>query len=171
MRLTLALLALQSVALTWTPSPTPNATTSVVRDGVTIASGLTVAGFTDAAVAAGTHAYWVTATAPGLATSAPSNTFTAVIPALIPTMIGYGTSVLNGNLTRVTINVTAVSGKDIPQGTVTWAINGKPIYVDTLLKNGKDGKDVWTILLTSSIPVTITYSGNANFGVSSTTLP
>jgi hypothetical protein len=168
MRAFLALL--QAVALTWTPSPTPNATTNVVRDGTVIASGLTTASYTDSSVPVGNHTYYVTATAGG-AVSGPSNTITIQIGPLTATMIGYGTSTISPTITRVTVNVSAVSGSAIPQGTLVWAIDGQPIYTDTLLPNGRDGRDIWSILLSSKVPVTITYSGSSTFAPSTTTLP
>lgn len=181
--LTLALL--QSVTVTWTPSPTTGATASIYRipagcpstvgGGVQLVSGLTTTSFTDATTVPGTtYGYYGIASVNGL-NSAPSSCFTAIIPqpptTLTPTLIGYGTATINSSLTRVTVNVSAVSGKVVPQGTIIWSINGKPIYTDTLLKNGRDGQNVWTLLLNSSIPITITYSGNANFAASSVTLP
>lgn len=76
-----AILAQAAVALTWTPSTTPNATTNVIRNGAVIASGLTTAGYTDSKVSPGSfYSYYVTATANGV-TSQRSNVITVTIPA------------------------------------------------------------------------------------------
>lgn len=177
MNLRVSILLLQTVALTWTPSTTPNATTNVFRNNTQIASGLTIASYTDASVAAGsTYTYYVLATAGG-AISSPSNSVTLAIPnpvgTLTPTAVSVGTFASNANMTKITVTVTASSGKKVPAGTVTFTAAGSAgtlTLTGTLNAKGQVSQSIATELL-QVVPVTITYSGNTNFSASSATIP
>ena len=160
----------QSVALTWVPSTTPNATTTIYRDGVPIASTLTMASYTDPGVPAGEHTYYAVA-ALGGTVSAPSNTFTVTVspPTQIPTVIGTSTSNAGSGYTRITVHVQNLTSAAIPQGTVTWTSGGAVFFTNTLDKQGKAVQNWWTIGL-SNLPVTVLYSGSSIFSASSVTL-
>lgn len=169
MRALLAYALQVAVSLTWTPSTTPNATTTVYRDNTAIAQALSTASYTDLTAAPGLHAYYLTATAPA-GTSGQSNTIQVTVPASpTATLIGTSTRVVNGNLTSVAITVMDSAGKPVTEGTVTWTVAGKVFFQDTLNKKGQDVQNVWTVML-NNLPVTITYSGSANFAASSATV-
>lgn len=156
-----------AVSLTWVPSTTPNATTTVTRNGQAIVSGLTVASYIDSTVAAGkTYTYNVTGVLGG-ATSAPSNPFIATIPpALAPTTVTITTSPANAYLDRISVAVTANSGSGIPQGVVSFSIQGTIILNTTLDKKGQTSTQLCMMLL-KFLPVTVTYTGSSTFASSS----
>jgi hypothetical protein len=168
---TFLILAQTAVALTWTPSTTPNATTTVYRDGQSIVSGLTAASYSDSTVTVGQHTYYVTADAPGRTTSPPSDPFQITIPPAtqIPTVIGTSTSNAGSGYTRITVHVQNLTSAAIPQGTVTWTSGGAVFFTNTLDKQGKAVQNWWTVGL-SNLPVTVLYSGNTTFAASSVTI-
>lgn len=179
----LPFLLAQAVALTWTPSPTPNATTSVYRitgtcpatinGGTLIASSLSGGAYTDATVAAGTsYCYYATATA-GNSTSGPSNAYAAAVPTIqIPTTVTLTTSTVNTYLTKVTAKVTAATGTTVPQGTIVFVFNGPAGSVTFTTALNKQGT-VTDIVATEAlrlVPLTATYAGNSGFASSTATL-
>ena len=160
------LLAQVAVALTFTPSTTPNATTNVFRNGTQIASGVTGTSYSDSTPPPGLNTYYLTATAGGV-NSAPSNSMQInVPPALAPTSIALTTKILNTNMTGVQATVSSTTPGKIT-GKVNWIIEGSLIYSITL-----DGKATASVqlptLLLRFLPVTITYVGNSTYAPSTT---
>lgn len=168
MRALLAYALQVAVSLTWTPSTTPNATTTLYRDGQPIAQSLTAASYVDSSVSSGLHTYTAVAVAPQ-GSSAPSDPFQITVPPeLVPTTITFSQSTLNANFTRVTAVVRGTSGAVIPTGVLTWSVGGVQFFTTTLSKSGVAIESFWTTML-NNLPVTITYSGSSLFSPSTIT--
>jgi hypothetical protein len=73
-------------------------------------------------------------------------------------------------MSKVSVAVKAATGKVVPQGTVTWTIQGTTIFTTTLTRQGQTSASICTMLM-QFLPVTITYSGSSTFAPSTITLP
>lgn len=190
MRLTLLILAIQSITLSWTPAPPPsppnpaNATVNINRittgtcpstltGGIQIASGLTASPFTDTTVTAGsTYAYYATVVAPGMSPSPSSNCVLEAIPnPPASTTISFTTSLTNTYLTKVTAKVSSANGT--PTGTIVFVFTGPQgsvTYTTTLTRQGTAVDTVATEAL-RLVPLVVTYQGSSTFAASTARLP